>query len=175
MAKRIKAEENVVLWQKHWKDTAKWYVTAGVSLPFEIDDLLGSQSDSAAEVLDQELVVARLVGEAIARAVARAEKEEELELVLGVKNREISRLWDKLQYLELVNREMSQRNQEVTEIAQRRKRRRQRRRKLALSGFCAAICIGSAGLLCYKHIPWDQAKVWADSLLKSPAIENEST
>ncbi|KAI5076448.1 hypothetical protein GOP47_0008513 [Adiantum capillus-veneris] len=175
MAKRIKAEENVVLWQRRWNEMAKRCATAGVSLPFEIDSVLGSQSDSAADVLDQELVVARLVGEAIARAVARAEKEEELEAVLGAKNREISRLWDKLQYVELVNREMSQRNQEVTESTQRRKRRRRRRRGLALSGFCAAICIGSAGLLCYKYIPWEQVKGWADSLLKSPASENEST
>ncbi|MCO5609488.1 hypothetical protein L7F22_063716 [Adiantum nelumboides] len=175
MARRIKAEENVAVWQRRWNEMAKRCATVGVSLPTEVKNLLANESDCATDMLDQELVVARLVGEAIARAVARAEKEEELEHLLGVKNREVSRLWDKLQYLELVNREMSQRNQEVTEVTQRRKRRRQRRQKFALSGFCAAICIGSAGLLCYKYIRWDQAKLWAETLLKSSTTENELT
>lgn len=181
MARWIRAEGNVVEWQRQWNAMAKRCASMGVSLPtIEVDNGLGNESDPA-EAENQELfqhnqkvIVARMVAGAIARAIVRTEKDEELEYLVGVKNREISRLWDKLQYLELINREMSQRNQEVTEATQRRKKRRQRRRKLALGGFCAAFCIGTAGLLCYRYVPWDQTKSWAEILFKPQASENDT-
>lgn len=163
IARRIKAEESVALLQMRWNEMAKRCSSIGLSISFQSGGLLGTPQDEAdpSDVLSQELLVARLVGGAIARAAVRAEKEEELESMLTAKNREISRLWDKLQYLELVNREMSQRNLEVTELTQRRRRRRQRRQKWAAGCFCAAFCIGTAGLVCYKFISWEQVRAWA--------------
>eukprot|EP00250_Pteridium_aquilinum_P007037 c16835_g1_i1 orf=312-1625(-) len=166
IARRIKAEETVALWQKRWNEMAKRCSSNGISICSQAGEVLEKDGNSF-EGFTQELLVARLVGGAIASAVVRAEKDGELENMLAIKNREISRLWDKLQYLELVNREMSQRNQEVTELAQRRRKRRQRRQKLALGGFCAAFCIGTAGLVFYKFAPWDQAKGWANLCKKS--------
>ena len=69
----------------------------------------GWDSDSQA----QKVVVAQVVAYAVARGAARAEVDEEMENVVVDKNREIARLRDKLHYYELVNHEMSQRNQEA--------------------------------------------------------------
>lgn len=74
-------------------------------------DLGGSSWDSSS--LAQKLVVARIVAASVARGAARAEVGEEMENVVAEKNREITRLRDKLHYYELVNQEMSQRNQEA--------------------------------------------------------------
>lgn len=150
IARRIKAEETVAGWQRRWNEMAKRCSSLGLSVTFQTGE--NTEEDSS-ELSSQEVLVARLVGGAIARAVVRAEKDEEFEIVLGTKNREISRLCDKLQNLELVNREMSRRNQDVIELTQRRRRRRQRRQKLALGGFCAAFCIGTVGLVCHKFVP----------------------
>ncbi|KAH7299516.1 hypothetical protein KP509_24G016200 [Ceratopteris richardii] len=167
--KRMKAEANVLLWEKRWNEMVKRCASLGISIGSEADNVLKGESE-ALEMLNQELVVARLVAGAIARAVVRVEKDEEFESMLGLKNREISRLWDKLQYLELVNREMSQRNLEVTESNQRRKKRRQRRQKLAINTFCAALLIGTAGLACYTYVPWDKFKIWDTTLQQSTDI-----
>ncbi|KAL7237804.1 hypothetical protein ACSBR2_003996 [Camellia fascicularis] len=74
------------------------------SMQFEIDSL---------EQFCQELVVSRFVAESIGRGEARAEAEIAAEAIYELKDQEISRLQDRLQYYEAANREMSQRNQEV--------------------------------------------------------------
>lgn len=171
IARRIRAEESLASMQLRWNEMAKRCSLIGLSMssgPIQDGTLeRGSQIvQDPSNQFSEQLMVARLVGGAIASAAVRAIKDEELESMLAVKNREISRLWDKLQYVELVNREMSQRNQEVIEIAQRRKRRRRKRQKWAFGCFCAAFCVGSAGLLCYRYFPWDQAEMWTKSMNK---------
>lgn len=60
----------------------------------------------------QEVVYARFVGEAMAKAEAQAEAELAAEVVIGSKDKEISRLKDRLQYYEAMIHEMSQKNLE---------------------------------------------------------------
>lgn len=171
IARRIRAEESLASLQLRWNEMAKRCSLIGLTVssgPIQDGTLeRGSKNvQDPSNQFSEKLMVARLVGGAIARAAVRAIKDEELESMLAGKNREISRLWDKLQYVELVNREMSQRNQEVIEIVQRRKQRRRKRQTWAFGCFCAAFCIGSAGLLCYRYFPWEQAKTWTKSLNK---------
>ena len=61
----------------------------------------------------QEITVSKFVSEAIERGLVQAEAEAAAEEVIHSKNHEISHLRDQLQYYEAVNREMSQRNQEI--------------------------------------------------------------
>lgn len=115
ITRRIHAEETSALLEKRLKEMAKQCSAILFSRGLEPS----SCSEFIPEVhlfeeLSQEVIVARLVGGAVARAAMRAEKEEEMDTMVASKNREISRLWDKVQYLELVNREMFQRNQEIT-------------------------------------------------------------
>lgn len=166
MARRIRAEEALRVLQWRWNAMAKKCSLIGISITSGEDRLEPGRQcvQDLHEQFSEKLVVARLVGGAVASAAVRAAKDEELEGMVARKNQEISRLWDKLQYVELVNREMSQRNQEAIEISQRRKRRHRKRQKWALGCFCSALCLGSAGLLCYKFLPWDKAGAWTGSL-----------
>lgn len=76
-----------------------------------LNDSGRNESDSDSQA--QRRVVAQVVAYSVARGAARAEVDEEMENVVVEKNREIARLRDKLHYYELVNHEMSQRNQEA--------------------------------------------------------------
>lgn len=60
--------------------------------------------------ISQEIIVARFVAESVGRGRAHAEAEEAASAIIELKDQEISRLQDKLQYYETVNHEMSQRN-----------------------------------------------------------------
>jgi len=56
------------------------------------------------------VAVALMVSAAVGRAAGRAEAQMELEAALQQKEKELSRLRDKLQYWERMNQEMSQQN-----------------------------------------------------------------
>ena len=114
ITRRILAEESSALLQKRLNELAKKFPHFSFSRVSESSCSHQSLEAHLFDELSQEVIVARLVGGAIARAAIRAEKEEGMDSIVASKNREISRLWDKLQYLELVNREMFQRNQEIT-------------------------------------------------------------
>ena len=97
---------------KQWQKLLTCFSQLGLSLPdLQVSGNLCSEIDP--EEICQEIVVARLVSEAVERGILRAEVEAIAEAVIEEKNHEISRLRDRLQYYEAVNREMSQRNQEV--------------------------------------------------------------
>ncbi|MCO5576174.1 hypothetical protein L7F22_029982 [Adiantum nelumboides] len=170
IVRRRRAEEALVLLQQGWHEAAQKCASMGISLTAS-EDLLDNRSianlHGGYEPFARRLYVARVVAGAVASAAVRAAKDEELDGIIANKNWEISRLRDKLEYVELVNREMSQRNQEVTEITQRRKRQRKRRQKWVIGCFCSALCLGTAGLLCYKLIPWDQTGTWTKPLESS--------
>ncbi|KAH9328008.1 hypothetical protein KI387_000116, partial [Taxus chinensis] len=108
----IRAEESLSLWQNFWKELIVKFALIGVSLPsIEID---GYGVDEFIDNICGHLTVSRTVATAVGRASMRAELENEVKMLIDNKNTEISRLRDKLQYYELVNHEMSQRNQEAT-------------------------------------------------------------
>ncbi|KAH9293043.1 hypothetical protein KI387_041750, partial [Taxus chinensis] len=109
---RIRGEEALSLWQNFWKEIIVNFSLIGVSLQsIEID------GDGMVDFINNicgHLTVSRTVATAVGRASMRAELENEVKMLIDNKNTEISRLRDKLQYYELVNHEMSQRNQEAT-------------------------------------------------------------
>lgn len=161
IARRIRAEEAVKLLQQRWNEAAQKCASMGFSLtPNELTPDRSRDLHVFEHSVDS-LVVARVVAGAVASAAIRAAKDEELEGIIASKNWEISRLWDKLQYVELINREMSQRNQQDIEVAQRGRRRHKRRQKWVIGGLCSALCLGTAGLLCYKYVPWNQVGTWS--------------
>ncbi|EHA8590485.1 hypothetical protein COCNU_scaffold019367G000020 [Cocos nucifera] len=106
------AEEALLHMQNQWNRTAKYLSQVGVSFPvIQHDEDVQVEIDSAA--ICQEITVSRFVSEAIERGLVRAEAEAAAEAVIHSKTHEISRLRDRLQYYEAVNREMSQRNLEI--------------------------------------------------------------
>lgn len=174
LARRIKAEDTLASLQRRWNQMARRCLSIGLELKPGAGRCQGDAADQVQghidpfEILSQKLVIARLVGGSVARAAIQAAKEEEFESMLAAKNWEISRLRDKLQYYELVNHEMSQRNQEIIEASQRRKQRRQKRQKLVLGCLGAALSVGTAGLVLYKLFPGERARAW----VKPYAVEH---
>ncbi|KAJ7254316.1 hypothetical protein O6H91_Y417400 [Diphasiastrum complanatum] len=124
----------LTLKQQHEAVLEKLFLS-GISLTPSHNQIIGRSSADLLDLSDQiiqRIEVARLVTCAVARGAAKAEAEKELALIIDSKNREISRLRDKLLYCETINHEMSQRNQESIEIARRRRRERQRRLRLTI-------------------------------------------
>lgn len=128
-------------------------------------DLGGSSWDSSS--LAQKLVVARIVAASVARGAARAEVGEEMENVVAEKNREITRLRDKLHYYELVNQEMSQRNQEAFELARNRRHMRRNRNQWLTVCAGSAICLGITALVVGKFVPWASSRFPSGAVLQS--------
>lgn len=92
----------------------------------------------------QEIVVTRFVSEAIGQGFARAEAEIAAEEIFKAKDQEISRLRDRLQYYEAVNHEMSQRNQEVIEVARKQRKKKKTLQKWLWSGIGLSIAVGAS-------------------------------
>ncbi|XP_059074945.1 uncharacterized protein LOC131874978 [Cryptomeria japonica] len=113
IGRRVRAEEALSLWQNLWQEMIERFSLSGVSLPsIEID---GNRLASFVDDVCGQFTIARTVPNAAGRASIRAETEHEMKIQIDNKNSEISRLRHELQYYELVNREMSQRNQEAKE------------------------------------------------------------
>ncbi|GLJ20054.1 hypothetical protein SUGI_0363670 [Cryptomeria japonica] len=114
IGRRVRAEEALSLWQNLWQEMIERFSLSGVSLPsIEID---GNRLASFVDDVCGQFTIARTVPNAAGRASIRAETEHEMKIQIDNKNSEISRLRHELQYYELVNREMSQRNQEAKEV-----------------------------------------------------------
>ncbi|KAL6531501.1 hypothetical protein OROMI_027864 [Orobanche minor] len=111
IVKRKTAEENLVLMRNLWERVRNLMSEAGVTFPAPpvASDSLQLE-DNLVDQVSQEFVVARFVAEAIGKGQARAEAEEATSAVIELKDHEILRLRDRLQYYETVNHEMSQRN-----------------------------------------------------------------
>ncbi|GMP63538.1 hypothetical protein CsSME_00025180 [Camellia sinensis var. sinensis] len=114
------------------------------SMQFEIDSL---------EQFCQELVVSRFVAESIGRGEARAEAEIAAEAIYELKDQEISRLRDRLQYYEAANHEMSQRNQEVMEVARRQRQRRKSHQRWWIWGCIGMSVTIGASVIAYSYLP----------------------
>ena len=112
--RRKQAEEALENWQTEWMNLSHHLSRVALSLPYPsiAENTDDSSVDPGAE-LCQQITVSQLVAAAIARGLARAEVESEMETVIAAKNFEIARLSDRVQYYEAANREMSQRNQEA--------------------------------------------------------------
>ncbi|XP_072974590.1 uncharacterized protein [Typha angustifolia] len=151
IARRKRSENTLLLMQKQWQRMAGSLSRMGLSLP------VNQHSENIQLEVDpaefcQEIVVSRLVSAAIERDLARNETEAIAEEFIDSKNYEISRLQDRVRYYEAVNREMSQRNQEVTELARQRLVKRRTRQRWIWSSVGLSVTIG-ASLLAYSYIP----------------------
>ena len=114
VAKRIQAEESLAELQLKWNEMARIFSSIGHSTADFHNNKESCQNINPLEqLLAEKLTVARVVAASVAKATIRVEKDEEFQSILEAKNREILRLHDKMQYYELVNREMCQRNREI--------------------------------------------------------------
>ncbi|KAL8477863.1 hypothetical protein ACS0TY_029956 [Phlomoides rotata] len=150
--KRKQAEETLKNLRKQWQRIREQLSLVGLSLPADPATLgEGEQPADPAAELCQQVYLARFVSNTIGRGVAKAEVEMEMEAQISLKNIEIARLLDKLRYFEAVNQEMSQRNQEVVEMARRHRQRRNRRHKWMWGSIATAATVGSAVFL-YSYL-----------------------
>lgn len=110
LEKRKIAEGNLLLMLSQWEKIRTLMLEAGLAFP--APPVIGDNmqlEDQEMNQFSQEVVVARFVSEAVGRGQARAEAEETASAILELKDQEIMRLRDRLQYYETVNHEMSQR------------------------------------------------------------------
>ncbi|OIS97410.1 PREDICTED: uncharacterized protein LOC109232876 [Nicotiana attenuata] len=151
--RRKTAEDSLNMMQCQWQSISNVLSQAGLTLPSPSDVIGGMQPDNLSiEQLSQEVTVTRFVAEAIAKGQARAEAELAAEAILESKNQEISRLRDRLRYYEAVNHEMSQRNQEIVDVARKQRQRKRMQRKWLWSciGLSAAIGVSAVA---YNYLP----------------------
>ncbi|KAL1559553.1 hypothetical protein AAHA92_09886 [Salvia divinorum] len=125
--KRKTAEETFLLMRSQWEKIRILASEAGLTFPAPpaISDSMQLE-DEEMDKFSQEVVVTKFVAEAVGRGLARAEAEEAASAIIELKDLEILRLRDRLQYYETVNHEMSQRK--LVEVARRQQERRSRRR-----------------------------------------------
>ncbi|XP_020263216.1 uncharacterized protein LOC109839195, partial [Asparagus officinalis] len=152
--KRKQAEEALENLRSQWQSLSKQLSLVGLTLPaFPDTDETGEQPNpNPAEELCRQIAIARAVAGSIGRACARAEVEMEKKPQIESKNFEITRLWDRLQYYETANREMSQRNQEAVEMARQQRQQKKRRQKWIWASVGLVVTLGAA-TLAWSYIP----------------------
>ncbi|XP_073008416.1 uncharacterized protein [Typha latifolia] len=153
--KRKIAEKAVMDMQNWWRRIGESVSHMGLPLPVDHHGENVQLDADPAEIF-QEIVVSKLISEQVDRGLVRAEIEAVANEVIDSKNHEISRLRDRVQYYEAVNREMYQRNQEVIELGRRKRLRRKTRQKWIWSCIGLSITVG-ASLLTYSYLT-DSAK-----------------
>ncbi|KAK4490671.1 hypothetical protein RD792_001362 [Penstemon davidsonii] len=171
--KRKQAEESLNIMREQWQRIREQLSLVGLTLPVDPTTLPeGDQPlDPAAEVC-QQVFVARFVSNSIGRGIAKAEVEMEMEAQLKLKNIEIARLWDRLRYYEAVNQEMSQRNQEVVEMARRLRQQKKRRQRWVMGSIATLSILGSAAVA-YSYFKSGKGSS-SMSRLHAPKVDHES-
>lgn len=153
--KRKQAEEALENLQNQWLILTQKLAAIGLILP-PLQSLAcdsGEQPNiDPAEELCRQVVITRAVADSVARGCARAEVELEMEPQIEAKNFEITRLWDRLQYYEAANREMSQRNQEAVEMARQQRYRKKRKQRWVWGSIGLAVTLGAAAIA-YSYVP----------------------
>lgn len=151
--RRKSAEDALSQIYSSWQRIVSLLSQAGLTLPTPLHASSNMQFEKdSMEQLCQELIVTRFVTEEINKCVARAEAEVVAETIIASKDQEISRLRDRLQYYEAVNHEMSQRNQEVVEMARRERQRKKIQRRWIWGGIGLSILIGGS-VIASSYLP----------------------
>uniref|UniRef100_A0A7C9A749 Uncharacterized protein n=1 Tax=Opuntia streptacantha TaxID=393608 RepID=A0A7C9A749_OPUST len=171
--RRKQAEEAAAIMRSQWQILREKLGSVGLILPADLSALLeDSHPDiDPTEDICRQIHLARFVSESIGRGIAKAEAEAEMEAQLEMKNFEIARLSDRLNYYEAMNREMSQRNQEAIEVARSQRQKRRRRQKWVWGSIAAAITIGSAALA-WSYMPSGRGSSSSPSLEASETDSN---
>ncbi|KAJ8770656.1 hypothetical protein K2173_021303 [Erythroxylum novogranatense] len=144
--RRKQSEEALHNTQNHWERVREQLSLVGLTVPAVPTSSADTEQTYPVEHLCQQVHLARFISETVGRGIARAEMEMEMEAQIEVKNFEIARLSDRLQYYEAVNREMSQRNQEAIDMARRNRQLKKRRRRWVWGSIAAAVTLGTAAL-----------------------------
>ncbi|XP_043709249.1 uncharacterized protein LOC122658382 [Telopea speciosissima] len=146
--RRKQAEETLNSMHKQWQRIREQLSLLGLTIPAA--STIAAEDENSdlnhGEELLQQIYIAQMVSNSIARGTARAEVEIEMESQIESKNFEIARLCDRLHYYEAVNREMSQRNQEAVEVARRQRHRRKRMSRWVWSSIGTAVAVGAVAL-----------------------------
>lgn len=146
--KRKTAENNVAMMCSQFERMGKLLVSSNDSNnQFDINTM---------EQFCEQVIVGRYVGEAMGKAEAQAEAEVAAQVIIGSKDKEISRLRDRLQYYEAMIHEMSQKNVESMEVARRQRERKRGERKWLWSCIGMSIVIG-ASIIAYSYAPLPSA------------------
>ncbi|XP_042472027.1 uncharacterized protein LOC122054645 [Zingiber officinale] len=149
--RRKQAEEETEALQNQWQILSHHLSLVGLKLPAptSIRDVIDQPNINPAEDLCQQIVVSRIVADAVGRAITCAESELTIQPLIQSKNFEIARLQDRLQYYETANKEMSQRNQEAlvgyvsgAELARQRRNKRKRQQRWIWSSIALAVTLG---------------------------------
>ncbi|XP_075520621.1 uncharacterized protein LOC142553942 [Primulina tabacum] len=148
--RRKNVEENMTLIRGQWERISSLMHQAGLTFPGPPSDSCSTQFDNMIDLFSQEVLVSRFVAEAVGRGQASAEAEEADVSIIESKDQEILRLHDRLQYLETVNHEMSQRN--FVEVARRRQERKRSRRRWLWTFMGFSIAVGTS-FVAYSYIP----------------------
>ncbi|KAF5736018.1 hypothetical protein HS088_TW14G00150 [Tripterygium wilfordii] len=157
--KRKQAEEALNDMRSQWEHIRQRLALVGVTLPQPIAVAEGEHTAAEpAEELCRQVNIARFVSHSIGRGIAKAEMEAEMEAQVEVKNFEIARLADRLQYYEAVNREMSQRNQDAIEMGRRNRQIMKLRQRWVWGSIATAITLGTAALA-WSYLPSGDASV----------------
>lgn len=144
--KRKTAENNVAMMCSRFQRMGKILLSSNDSsgmMQFDINEM---------EQFSQQVIVARFVAEAVGKAEAQAEAEVAAQVIIGSKDKEISRLRDRLQYYEAMIHEMSQKNVESMEVARSQRERKRGERKWLWSCIGISIVVG-ASIIAYSYAP----------------------
>nr|XP_016483099.1 PREDICTED: uncharacterized protein LOC107803824 [Nicotiana tabacum] len=173
--KRKHVEEALSNMQTQWQRIREQLSLVGLNFPpcpVAVEGMDNEQLDDQVEDLFQQVHIVRFVSDSIGRGIAKAEVETEMDAQIESKNIEMARLWDRLNYYEAVNREMSHRNQEAIETARRLRQIRKRKQKKWIWGSIAAtITLGSA-VLTWSYFSAERA---SSSSNQSHSLEGDST
>ncbi|KAF8049909.1 hypothetical protein N665_2093s0004 [Sinapis alba] len=104
--KRKQTEEALEQMQIHWQRLREQLAQVGMFIP--IDPTTSTNNTNLSEELFCQLKVVRFVSDSLSRGMAKAEVEMEMESMLETKKFEITRLSDRVNHYEAVNREMFQ-------------------------------------------------------------------
>lgn len=173
--KRKQAEEALNVLRSQWQIVREKLRSVGLILPDDLSAVSGdSQSDTdPTEDICRQIHLARFVSESIGRGIAKAEAEAEMDAQLEVKNFEIARLSDRLNYYETMNKEMSQRNQEAIEVARCQREKRRRRQKWVWGSIGAAITLGSVALA-WSYMPNERGSSSSSTSLEASETDSNS-
>ncbi|KAF8405256.1 hypothetical protein HHK36_010157 [Tetracentron sinense] len=155
--RRKQAEEALNNVQRQWQRIGEQLSHVGLTFPADPTTVPEDEhlDYDPAEDICRQIHLARFVSNSVGRGCGKAEVQMEMEARIESKNFEITRLCDRLNFYETVNREMSQRNQEAIEMARHHRQRRKRRQRWVWSSIGAAITLGVAALA-WSYIPTEK-------------------
>ncbi|KAL7124963.1 hypothetical protein ABFS83_14G084000 [Erythranthe nasuta] len=161
--RRKAAEETLDSIRSQWERIRSIMSDAGLTFPaLPIgSDASQIENNNTLDQISQEIIVTKFVADAIGRGQARAEAEEAASAIIELKEQQIMRLKDRLQYYETVNHEMSQRK--LVDVARKQQERKRSRRRWLWGIMGLSIAIG-ASVVAYSYIPRNSECL---SLLKS--------